>query len=373
MFEKGLATSYEDVVEKIEGVSFVSWASVLARSGRPKQEVVRFTPQGLFLEVFGGAVVAVDTWVGDVRRRCWLPVLDAKNNPVPASKMDVRSLNDTIARCRAKSVAMATGHSLSYYAGGLSSEEFVKALGDLRPDCDPATVQPFESKKVDKGGKVKASYLGWPAAIAAASITDPQFTWEVIWGQVADKATGEVLTMPYMEGPGGGYIVGVKINWRDRCHTEFLPILGIDTVQTKYGPKKMEHRPNLNPTAADWNTAVMRCLAKGIAVCTGYGLSLYAGEDLERLIGGPTEVGEAVEAAKPAAVEPAKPAATSSEGRKAEVLKLVEANLVETSTKIAPLYRHFGVQEGVELSSLSLEVLQRMLDALEAKKKRMKS
>jgi hypothetical protein len=72
---------------------------------------------------------------------------------------------------------------------------------------------------------------------------------------------------------------------------------------TSKGMKKMDHQPLTKPTTHDWNSAVMRCMTRAVAVVTGYGLSVYAREDVESLLREPPVKAETVQAEKPQAVQ----------------------------------------------------------------------
>lgn len=289
-FYKGLQADFSDVVEEIQGASYVSWPVMMARAGLPIHRFVEFEEGQHYLEVFGGAVVACEVTTEEgTARRAYLPVLTPGNMPVPVNMLNVRDLNDTMKRVLVKAIGMGMGFGLSYYAKGLHANDFLEAVG-VYPDDNLATVEAGAMEKRDKKGNLKAKYLGWPHAVAAAAMTDPSFRWEVMFFDVQcpDPETGEVRvkSKPYRLGPNGGYFVSLKIHYKGREHIEHMPILGIDIVQTKQGPKPMEHRPNLNPDVADWNASVMRGLARGIAVATGYGLSIYADEAQALLMAG---------------------------------------------------------------------------------------
>lgn len=383
-FYQGVQADYGDVVDTVEGASYVSWPTVIARSGRPPQRVVEFGDQRQYLEVFGGAIVAVDTTTAEgVVRRAYLPVLNAKNQPVPAERLTVRDLNDSLNRCRARSIAMATGHSLSLYAKGMSAAAFVEEL-NVYPDDDLSMIKPKTMKKADKSGKVKSTYLGWPDAVAAASITDPSFVWEVLFFEHIDQQTGEVRSLPYRKGPGGGFIVSVRVVYRGVEHIEHLPIMGIAEVQTRNGAKPMEHQPNLNPTAADWNASVVRCLAKAIAVRTGYGLSIYAGEDIDLLIAGGVfldqQPAQASATATPKAAETpqakvAKPAEDepkgSPEGETDRLLAETMALMAETETAETKLQEFFNFT--VPIDQVPRGLLLKIHEGLVAKRRRRQS
>ena len=98
--------------------------------------------------------------------------------------------------------------------------------------------------------------------MAAAKLADPDFFWEVLF---FEDSKGQM--QPYMEA-GNGYFVAVKTVYGGKEHIEVLPIMNSFTYEV------LE-----NPGCDDWNRAVMRTLAKGIATQTGYGISLYTNEE----------------------------------------------------------------------------------------------
>lgn len=106
------------------------------------------------------------------------------------------------------------------------------------------------------------TYLSWAWAWAEVLKLDNQAEWELVeYGQ----PDGSVTPCMYV-GEGSAMVkVKVTIKGKTRCCT--LPV--------------MNHRNQAikNPDAFQVNTAVMRCLAKGIAM-HGLGLYIYAGEDM---------------------------------------------------------------------------------------------
>ncbi len=104
--------------------------------------------------------------------------------------------------------------------------------------------------------KQNLSYLSWAWAWAEALKADPAATFEV-------KTFGE---KPYMD-VNGTAMVWVTVTLFGKPMTCFLPV--------------MNHRnqPIQNPDSFQVNTAIMRCMTKGLAL-HGLGLYIYAGEDL---------------------------------------------------------------------------------------------
>jgi len=115
------------------------------------------------------------------------------------------------------------------------------------------------SSKVEKKGKF--SYLSWPYAVSEFRKNCPYGTWATI------KHNGSpVLTTEQ------GHFVEVEVtpdtNTPEIKFAQIHPILD--------GANK----PVTQPTAFQVNTSIQRCLVKAIAIATGIGLFIYAGEDL---------------------------------------------------------------------------------------------
>lgn len=277
-FIDGVRTPIRGLVSQANDLSYLPWPTAVALADRPNLRVVTFNDGMPYLEVLGSLVVAVEGIEGN-GQLIWLPVMDARHNAVRAAEANARDIGDAISRARAKAVALCHGVGMSLYCGhGEDLGGFHKALG-VRPDTDLATVEPVINKKP---GSFGAAYVDWGAAYTAAKITDPEFRFEVLMFDEIDTSTGEVRSIP-VKRVLGGYMVAVQLTYKGGIHVEWLPIMGVQPVQTKNGIKKLDHQPLMNPDAHDWNRAVMRCLTRGIATCTGYGLSVYAGEDVDAL------------------------------------------------------------------------------------------
>lgn len=109
------------------------------------------------------------------------------------------------------------------------------------------------------------SYLSWAWAWAEVLKTDHQAWWEP---ELFNHATPDGHRMvPYMLLEDLTAMVKVSVYINDIKRSCVLPV--------------MDHRnkPIENPNSFQVNTAIMRCLAKAIAM-HGLGLYIYAGEDL---------------------------------------------------------------------------------------------
>lgn len=263
-------------------MAYLPWASAIALAGRPSQKVNGFgSGRQPFLEMLGGAVVAVTQQTPNKEQTTWLPILDGANNPIEIDRITSRDVIDTINRCRAKACAMNNGVGMAIYAGYFdpanNTVEVLKYLQDLgvKPDSDLLSVQPLTQIKP---GKAQSVYVDWADAVTAAKITDPEFHWEV-----DSYPNGQTQALPVLV-IGDYYMVSVTVTYKGIQHTELLPIMGFAEVSTSGGVKMLDHQPLVKPTVHDWNRSVMRCLTKAIAVVSGYGLSIYARADIESLV-----------------------------------------------------------------------------------------
>lgn len=105
------------------------------------------------------------------------------------------------------------------------------------------------------------SYLSWAWAWSEVLKVDPLATWTPMFnGQQGSES-------PWFSLPDGSMLVGVSVVIKGHAKQCMLPV--------------MDHRNKAikNPDAFAVNTALMRCLAKCIAM-HGLGLYIYAGEDL---------------------------------------------------------------------------------------------
>lgn len=278
-----------------DGMDYIPWATAVGLSGLIPYQTPTFegsTGPSPCRALFGGLVVGIDMPISgekgaEVQRVC-LPVLNKRHRPIEAGKETARDVSDAHQRCLARAIAVVHGLGLSLYSpckgDGVNYLEYLAVT--------PATksllsVEPLVDQKEIKDkvtGKVKRStpYLGWHSAVAAARITDPTFLWEVVEYPYVDAATGVSMTLPAMK-CGKGWMVAVRTRYKGEWHEQWLPIMGVEVVKTMNGDKPMEHQAIDAPSVFQWHSAVMRCLAKGIATQTGYGLSIYAKCDADDL------------------------------------------------------------------------------------------
>lgn len=106
-----------------------------------------------------------------------------------------------------------------------------------------------------KGGQ---TYLSWVHAVRLLKQADPAASWSLV------RQEGGAL---YIADPGGAF-VEVSLTFLGREYRHIFPVL--------------DHRnkPVLKPDGMALNKAQMRGATKLIAMTTGYGLHVYAGEDM---------------------------------------------------------------------------------------------
>lgn len=262
-FTDGVKVPIKGLTDKFNNLTYLSWSKALSLSNRTPQRVATFDEKP-YQSFFGGAVVAVDIKDSDNYKtsRIWLPVLNEENLPISEELLTPRDIHDSIARCKAKSIALNTGVGMSIY-GGFDEDVagFLHFIG-VTPESDLSHASVPYKENVVTGSQ----YIEWGHAFTAAKITDPLFHFKVEMFN-----DGEAL-IPVVK-VGNGYSVAVTINYKEKAHTEWLPIMDIhgDSIE--------------NPTVFDWNTSVMRALTKAIAIVSGYGLGIYAKEELNNLLG----------------------------------------------------------------------------------------
>lgn len=311
-----------DLADKA-GLTYVSAASALRLAGRPQFEFVNFDGKP-YLEMFGGAVVAVDVPVGDVMQRMWLPVMDQDNKTLDIKDIKLTDVNNSLMRCMVKAIACVTGYGMSVYLGTRGDGTKASTMLGVTPESNLAEVQPIVAT-LKEGG---AAYVEWGVATAAARITDSSFYWNVL--------TAEGL--PYREVLGGA-LVDVATVYRGQTRVLSLPIM--DAAFNAIPVEKV--------SPFDWNKTVMRALTKCLAFNSGYGISVYSGEDLgflnaeakrSRKPRSTTET-PAAKAEKPAApVESTKPADSAAPNQTTDAAQAVlaaEAQATATSTTAGPV------------------------------------
>lgn len=312
-FLKNLGAIIEKkLISTINGFSYLPAAVAMRLAGRPLVRFVDF--DGLpYLAMPKGVLVAaeVETPSGGLQR-VYLPVLGPDNKVI--LEPTLRDVLDSQQRCLVKALACVTGVGMSLYLGHDGhGDKTLKALSltDSMTAVDLTDIQPLAVAKETSEGV--AAYIEWSAALAMARVADPSFSWEVLWHN--GKPYREVL---------GSVLVDVKVVFKGEPFIQNLAVM-----DNAFNPL-----PASELTVFNWNTAVMRCLAKAIAFRTGYGLSVYGegvapaamqqrGRDT-RHKGEPVVADAKVDTkveppkAEPVAAAPVEAAPAASEERKAE-------------------------------------------------------
>lgn len=130
---------------------------------------------------------------------------------------------------------------------------------------------------VKESNGVNLSYLKWSRAWALAKKEDPNANFRVL------EFTGEDgVSRPYLHDPVLGYLVATEVTISGLTHKMYLPIMDYQNRAMKDAPYTIHLSKKdieVNPaTMFDWNTTIMRCLVKTIALF-GIGLYVYDGED----------------------------------------------------------------------------------------------
>lgn len=135
------------------------------------------------------------------------------------------------------------------------------------------------TKHIEKKGKF--SYLSWPYAVAEFRKNCPKGTWAII------KHNGS----PVLKTEEGHFV-----------EVEVTPDMSAPEVKFSQVHPVLDNNNNpiKTPNSFQVNTSIQRCLVKAIAIATGIGLFIYAGEDLPGFAGteqeGPKEENDDVKA-----------------------------------------------------------------------------
>ena len=124
-------------------------------------------------------------------------------------------------------------------------------------------------------GRVKLTYLSWVWAWAEVRKRYPDASYLV----ERNPDTG----LPYWYDPNVGIMVYTSVMIQGETHEMWLPVMDGANNAMRFTPYEITTKYGTKPVAAatmmDVNKAVMRCLAKNLAMF-GLGLYIYAGEDL---------------------------------------------------------------------------------------------
>ena len=160
-----LKLSVKDFTEQKQGLTYLSWAHAWAYALKadPSANFHVHTFDGKpYMDVNGTCMVWVGVTMGGNTRTCWLPVMNARNDPIPVEgrkytdkygreqieKIDSFNVNTAIMRCLTKCLGMF-GLGLNIYAGEDLPLEF--------DDEEKAEKPKAEKKEEPKAEKPKTS------------------------------------------------------------------------------------------------------------------------------------------------------------------------------------------------------------------------
>jgi len=258
-FFNNLATNIDEAdMASRGGLTYLFAGAAMARAGRPNVKFVDFGDLP-YLPMLGGSVVAVDLEIpGGATQRIYLPVMDKDWKSLQLGKTSSVDINNNRQRALVKAIACVYGVGMSLYMKYKGDGEKVAKLLNITPETDDLSAVPPMVALLKEGG---SPYIEWSTAIAAVRIVDPTFHWSVkTWGE---------QQLPYREVLGGA-IVDVETTFKGKSLTLSLPLYDA----------KHNQLPLKSATVWDWNTAVQRALTKCIAFNSGYGLSVYSGDEL---------------------------------------------------------------------------------------------
>jgi hypothetical protein len=140
-------------------------------------------------------------------------------------------------------------------------------------EIDPKHIEKKEAGKNKDGTTKYLNYLSWA------------YAWQYVKSHYPDAnySVREWDNKPYLFDEHLGYLVETSVTIQGHTISMRLPVMDSSnkaqrhiaySYKTKFGDKTVEPA-----TMFDINTAIMRCLAKNIAMF-GLGLSLYLGEDI---------------------------------------------------------------------------------------------
>lgn len=137
-------------------------------------------------------------------------------------------------------------------------------------------VETKEAGKDKWGNPIKLSYLSWAWAWAEAKKRCPDLNYEIV-----KQENG----LPYVYDPKTGYMVYTRVTTGGQTYEMWLPVMDGNNRAMKAEPYGLTFKNGnsitVQPaTMMEINKTIMRCLVKNIAVATGLGLYIYAGEDL---------------------------------------------------------------------------------------------
>jgi len=226
------------------------------------------TDGGLLFSPFGGDA-AIDAYIGRFvvvrhgRQEVIMPVLNqGEINELP----NVSDVNTAIARAHAKACAIQNGIGIGLWLDGAGAPAKVLRELGVGPGSDLSKIAPITNKT-----GAGFTYVPWAAAWIAAKIVHPG-----LWFRAEHKAmrignTYGVVVHLGAESNGPDFGISER--------TFFYPVMGQATDEN--GVAGM--MALVNPDVRDFNRTVARCVARAIALTTGYGISVYADESISSL------------------------------------------------------------------------------------------
>ncbi len=259
MFVDGIRKPYSHLVSKVEdGFTYLPWMAALALAERPVIEIVRDAAGRPFHVPFPSHNEAM-VMVRSGKQTVLMPVRDAAGSTVKADAMNALQVNNAVSRATAKLCAIAHGIGLGLWLDGLETPSGLLSDLGVTPSSVLHEVAPLV-KKTAHG----YPYVPWVAAWASARIVGAIEAFSV-----------DPVPVPISD----TWSVAVTLHGNGASQTFLYPILGEMIDETG----KASLMPLVDPNIDDMNRACMRAVARGVAMMTGYGMSVYADEDREAI------------------------------------------------------------------------------------------
>lgn len=266
-FKSNILKNIASHEKNISGFTYVPWIAALYHAGSPEIRVRLFDGKP-YLPIFGSAMVCVEVKKPNgAWQETWLPALDTEQQIIAESELDSRTINDLISRCKAKAIATTCGVGLSLYDGKSTAQAkaFVQEAGLEKIAPGMSFEEMAQIAIAPRMNKDRVPYVPWVYSVAAARIADDDFRWWV-----------EELAIAV----NGTYMVAVGVEYQGRTQIEYYPIM--TDLQLQVGTKtyRQSHVAATEPTVMNLNTAIMRALARSVAIVSGYGISVYFSEEI---------------------------------------------------------------------------------------------
>lgn len=166
VYETLRAINVSDHTEKKNGLTYLSWAwawDTLMKYYPTAQSVVHRDPNGRYWFDDGRTGwVEVDVIVEGITRSELFPIMDYKNNSIPADKITTRMASDSVQRALTKAIAR---HGLGLY---------VYAGEDLPPEEEDTKEEPKAPQKAQNQPRKKNTVPSKPAPDPDGELTEAQ-------------------------------------------------------------------------------------------------------------------------------------------------------------------------------------------------------